>query len=168
MCNNCQNESPNVETFKNYLATFGEGTGQDVVIPILQKMQDLFGYIPEPMVMLASQMLRIPQTSFYGTATFYSQFSLTPKGKHAISVCLGTACYVKGSNDILLEFERLLGIKDGETTADGLFSLDNTRCVGACGLAPVVTVGEKIYGHVKASDVELIIGSLGGAHHDAK
>ena len=98
----------------------------------------------------------------YGVVTFYTFFTMTPKGKHLISVCMGTACYVRGSEKLLEEFKRVLGIEVGETTPDGKFSLDCLRCVGACGLAPVVMIGEKVYGRLQPVDVKKIIEDHGG------
>ena len=101
--------------------------------------------------------LAIPAAKVYGVVTFYSFFTMRPKGKYPISVCMGTACYVRGAEKVLDEFRRQLGIEVGETTADGLFSLDSLRCVGACGLAPVVTVGQKVFGRLTPSNVKEIV-----------
>lgn len=101
--------------------------------------------------------LGIPAAKVYGVVTFYSFFTMKPKGKYPISVCMGTACYVRGAEKVLDEFKRQLGIEVGETTADGLFSLDSLRCVGACGLAPVVMVGQKVFGRLTQSSVKGII-----------
>ena len=103
---------------------------------------------------------RIPVSKVYGFVTFYTFFTMTPKGKHPISVCMGTACYVRGSEKLLEEFKRVLGIEVGETTPDGKYSLDCLRCVGACGLAPVVMIGEKVYGRLQPVDVKKIIEEL--------
>lgn len=124
---------------------------------VLHKAQDLFGYIPIEVQKLISKELKIPLSEIYGVATFYSQFSLIPKGKYEIGVCLGTACYVKGSQDILNKVEEILGIGVGETTADRKFSIDATRCLGACGLAPVLVVNEDVYGKLSPNDVEGIL-----------
>ena len=101
--------------------------------------------------------LGIPASKVYGVVTFYSFFTMTPKGKYPISVCLGTACYVRGADKLLEEFKRVLGIEVGETTPDGKFSLDCLRCVGACGLAPVATIGEKVYGRLNPADIRKIV-----------
>ena len=106
------------------------------LMPILQHAQEIFGYLPIEVQTMISDETGIPLEKIYGVATFYSQFSLQPKGQYRISVCLGTACYVKGSGDIFKKLEELLGITNGECTPDGKFSLDSCRCVGACGLAP--------------------------------
>ena len=106
---------------------------------------------------IIAEKLHIPVSRVYGVVTFYAFFTMVPKGKHPVSVCLGTACYVRGSEKILEEFKRTLGIDVGETTEDGRFSLDCLRCVGACGLAPVAMVGEKVYGHLNPADIKKII-----------
>ncbi len=124
---------------------------------ILQEAQAIYGYLPMPVQKKIAEGLGISLSEVYGVATFYSQFSLKPKGKHRISVCLGTACYVKGSDKILEEVEKELGIKCGECTEDGLFSIDSCRCVGACGLAPVMMVGEEVYGKLTPDKVKGIL-----------
>ncbi len=106
---------------------------------------------------IISEGLDVPLAEIYGIVTFYTQFSLNPKGKYQISVCLGTACYVKGSGDILEKIKNILGIEVGECTADGKFSIDATRCIGACGLAPVLTVNDDVYGRLTVDDVEGIL-----------
>ena len=116
------------------------------LMPILQKAQDIYGYLPIEVQTMIADGLGISLSEVYGVVTFYSQFSLTPKGKHRISVCLGTACYVKGSDKVLEAVEKKLGIKSGQCTQDGLFSIDSCRCVGACGLAPVMLVDDDVYG----------------------
>ncbi|MDR1697956.1 MAG: NAD(P)H-dependent oxidoreductase subunit E [Erysipelotrichaceae bacterium] len=126
---------------------------------ILSDIQKEFGYIPLEVQEIVSERTGIPVADIYGVVTFYSFFSLEPKGKYIIGVCLGTACYVKGSQTIIEKFEDLLKIKAGETTPDGLFSLDALRCIGACGIAPAVTINGKVYPKVEASQVEEIIKS---------
>lgn len=127
------------------------------LMPIMQEAQEIYGYLPIEVQSVISNVLGIPLEKIYGVATFYSQFSLNPKGQYTISVCLGTACYVKGAGDILLKIKEILNISDGETTADGKFSLDSCRCIGACGLAPVITVNDDVYGKITADDVEGIL-----------
>lgn len=127
------------------------------LINILHTAQALFGYLPREVQEIVALQLRIPVSRVYGVVTFYSFFTMTPKGKYPISVCLGTACYVRGAESVLDEFKQLLEIKVGETTPDGLFSLDCLRCVGACGLAPVVTIGGKVYGRLTAEKVRDIL-----------
>jgi NADP-reducing hydrogenase subunit HndA len=123
----------------------------------MQKAQDIYGYLPIEVQKIIADELHVPMEKIYGIATFYSQFALNPKGQYQISVCLGTACYVKGAGDIYNKLEELLGIKGGECTPDGKFSLDACRCVGACGLAPVVMVNEEVYGRLGVEDVEAIL-----------
>ena len=116
------------------------------LLPVLHEAQEIYGYLPIEVQQMVADGLEISLSEVYGVATFYSRFSLTPKGKHKISVCLGTACYVKGADKVLAAVEKKLGIKSGECTADRLFSIDSCRCVGACGLAPVMMVDEEVYG----------------------
>lgn len=127
------------------------------LMPILHKSQDLFGYIPIEIQDLISDQLDIPLSEVYGVATFYSQFSLIPKGEYKIGVCLGTACYVKGSQSILDKVKELLNIDVGETTSDGKFSLQATRCLGACGLAPAMVINGEVYGRLSPDKVEEIL-----------
>lgn len=127
------------------------------LMPVLQQAQDIYGYLPIEVQKIISDNMDIPMEKIYGVATFYSQFSLNPKGKNMISVCLGTACYVKGSGDIYNRLMEELGIAGGECTPDGKFSLDACRCIGACGLAPVLTVNDEVYGRLTLDDVEDII-----------
>ena len=127
------------------------------LINVLHECQALHGYLPEEMQRIIARKLGVPASKVYGVVTFYSFFTMTPKGKHPISVCLGTACYVRGSERLLEEIKRILGIEVGETTPDGKFSLDCLRCVGACGLAPVVMVGEHVYGRLEVKDVKRIL-----------
>lgn len=127
------------------------------LMPILQHAQEIFGYLPIEVQTMISDETGIPLEKIYGVATFYSQFSLQPKGQYRISVCLGTACYVKGSGDIFKKLEELLGITNGECTPDGKFSLDFCRCVGACGLAPVMMINDEVYGRLTVDDVPTIL-----------
>ena len=124
---------------------------------ILSDIQKEYGYIPLEVQELVSSLTGIPVSEIYGVVTFYSFFSLTPKGKYVIGVCLGTACYVKGSQLVLDKFSELLGIKPGETTSDNLFTLDVLRCVGACAIAPAVSINGKVYPMVEVKNVESII-----------
>ncbi len=124
---------------------------------VLQEAQTIFGYLPIEVQTIIAEGLGISLSEVYGVATFYSQFSLTPKGKHRISICLGTACYVKGSDKILEEVQKVLGIACGECTEDGLFSIDSCRCVGACGLAPVMMIDNDVYGKLKPEMVKDIL-----------
>ena len=126
-------------------------------MPLLQRAQDIYGYLPEEILKKISDETHISLEKLYGVATFYSQFSLNPKGKYQISVCLGTACYVKGSGDIYNALMDKLGIAGGECTPDGKFSLDACRCVGACGLAPVMMVNDEVYGRLTVDDVDDVL-----------
>ena len=127
------------------------------LMPVLQNAQEIYGYLPIEVQTMIARGLNIPLEEVYGVVTFYSQFSLYPKGEYKISVCLGTACYVKGSGDVFDKFSRLLNVKSGECTADGRYSLDACRCIGACGLAPVLTVNDEVFGKVTVDDVETIL-----------
>ncbi|SCP95308.1 NADH-quinone oxidoreductase subunit NuoE family protein [Anaerobium acetethylicum] len=127
------------------------------LMPVLQQAQNIYGYLPREVQVIISNEMDIPLERIYGVVTFYSQFSLYPKGKNRISVCLGTACYVKGSGDLLDKLKELLEIDNGECTPDGKFSLDACRCVGACGLAPVLMVNDDVYGRLKVEDVAGIL-----------
>lgn len=126
-------------------------------MPVLQEAQRIFGYLPEEALVIAAQGLDLPLSELYSVASFYAQFSFNPKGVHQVSVCLGTACYVKGSAEVLEAVERKLGIRSGSITRDGRFSLDATRCIGACGLAPVMTVGSDVYGRLTPEQVGPIL-----------
>lgn len=124
---------------------------------ILQKSQDIYGYLPIEVQVIISNELNIPLEEIYGIVTFYSQFSLTPKGKYNVSVCLGTACYVKGAGDLYDKLKEKLNLEEGGCTPDGKFSLEACRCIGACGLAPVLTVNEDVYGRLSTKDLDDIL-----------
>jgi NADH-quinone oxidoreductase subunit E/NADP-reducing hydrogenase subunit HndA len=131
---------------------------QGSLIHVLHRAQNLFGYLPMEVQLYIARKLDIPGAKVFGVVSFYSYFTTEPRGKHTISVCMGTACFVKGGEDVLKKFMSELGIeKNGGMSADKMFTVRDVRCIGACGLAPVVMVGEKVYGHVGASDVETII-----------
>ena len=127
------------------------------LMPIMQKAQDIYGYLPIEVQTIIADELCIPLEKVYGVATFYAQFALYPKGKYKISVCLGTACYVKGSGDLYNALMEKLGIAGGECTPDGKFSLEACRCIGACGLAPVLTVNDDVYGRLTVDDLDEIL-----------
>jgi NADP-reducing hydrogenase subunit HndA len=127
------------------------------LINVLHSCQEHFGYLPAEVQEVVSEFLGVPVAKIYGVVTFYSFFSMTPKGRHPISICLGTACYVRGAEKVLEEFKKELGIQVGQTTNDNKFSISSLRCVGACGLAPVVLVGDKTYGRVAPDDVKNIL-----------
>jgi len=127
------------------------------LIQVLQKAQGIFGYLPLEVQQKISKGLRIPMSEIYGVVTFYSQFNLEPKGDYMISVCMGTACYVRNAQPILDEISKFTGIKSGETTEDKKFSLIACRCIGACGLAPIITINEDVYGRLEVEDVKGIM-----------
>ena len=130
------------------------------LIPILNDVQEKYGYIPKLAQLEISNYLRLPMAEIFGVITFYSRFTLEPKGKYNISVCLGTACFVKGSQAILDRLKDRLKIEEGKTTEDGKFSIDTTRCVGACGIAPVFTVNNEVYGHATVKKLDEVINEL--------
>ena len=127
------------------------------LMKVLNAAQEIYGYVPVSAQKLISEELDIPMAEIYGVITFYTRFSLQPKGKYNISVCLGTACYVKGSQNVLDKVKEILGIDVGEVTPDGKFSIESVRCLGACGLAPVMTVNEDVYGQMNPAKVEEIL-----------
>jgi len=136
-----------------------ERAGMDgSLIPILQKTQDIYGYLPAEALAEISRATRIPLSKVYGVVTFYAQFSLVPKGKHTVRVCRGTACHVRGGKSVLTTAKRVLGVGDGETTEDMMFTLETVACLGACALAPVAVVDGTYYGKVTAQRMEQIIG----------
>ena len=131
-------------------------------MPVLHKAQEIYGYLPIEVQTIIAEGLSVPLQEVYGVATFYSQFSLYPKGKYKISVCLGTACYVKGAGDVFDKLCKKLGLQSGQCTPDGRFSLDACRCIGACGLAPVLTVNDEVYGTVTVDDIDTILAKYTG------
>ena len=144
MCSN-QQIDPQYAELEEFINAIPDKSSS--LIAVLHQAQEIFGYLPEDVQRFVAKKLNQPVSEVNGVVTFYSYFTETPTGKHVINVCMGTACFVKGSADILDEFERKLGIKVGETTPDGKYTLQVLRCVGACGLAPVVTVNDRVYGH---------------------
>ncbi len=127
------------------------------LIPVLHEAQEIYGYLPIEVQTMIADGLGVPLSEVYGIVTFYTQFKLEPKGQYHIAICLGTACYVKGSGDILEEFKNKLGIDVGQCTPDAKYSLEATRCIGACGLAPVLTVNDEVYGRLTKNDVDDIM-----------
>jgi len=127
------------------------------MMPVLQKAQEIYGYLPVEVLRIIAEGMDTPIEEIYGVASFYSQFSLNPKGEINVAVCLGTACYVKGSGDIIEKFSEKLGVAVGATSPDGKYSIEATRCIGACGLAPVLTVNDTVYGRLTVDDVDGII-----------
>jgi NADH:ubiquinone oxidoreductase subunit E len=156
-CASCTNEltERGFRELEQFINELNEKSG--ALITVLHKAQGIFGYLPREVQQFVAKKLDIPVSKVYGVVSFYSFFTMIPKGKHPISVCMGTACYVRGSEKVLDEFKRALNIEVGETTLDGNFSLDALRCVGACGLAPVVMIGEKVYGRVSPDQVKSIL-----------
>jgi NADH-quinone oxidoreductase subunit E/NADP-reducing hydrogenase subunit HndA len=144
-----------VAKIKEICKSFGNNPGE--LINVLHQTQGTFGYLPAEVQEVVAAELNIPVAKVYGVVTFYSFFTMIPKGKHPISVCTGTACYVRGAEKVLDEMKRILNVKVGETTPDGKYSLNCLRCVGACGLAPVVLIGEKVYGRVSPDGVKDIL-----------
>jgi NADP-reducing hydrogenase subunit HndA len=144
-----------VDSIKEICQSFDNKQGE--LINVLHKVQHTFGYLPAEVQEVVANELEVPLAKVYGVVTFYSFFSMVPKGKHPISICTGTACYVRGAENVLSEFKKELKIEVGETTSDGKFSISCLRCVGACGLAPVVMVGDKTYGRVSPEMVKDII-----------
>ncbi len=152
---NCNKKDEFIEDlFNEYLPV------KDNLIQMLNEVQEHYGYIPEKAQRDLSEFLNVPMAEIYGVITFYSRFTLKPKGKYNISVCLGTACYVKGSQRIMDRLKERLKIEPGETTKDGLFSIEETRCVGACGLAPVFTVNGEVYGKATVKKLDEVLDNL--------
>jgi NADP-reducing hydrogenase subunit HndA len=141
-----------LQELKEVCKSFNNEKGE--LINVLHKAQSIFGYLPAELQEVIAKELNVSVAHVYGVVTFYSFFTMIPKGKHPVSICLGTACYVRGAEKVLDEFKKELKINVGQTTADGKFSLSCLRCVGACGLAPVVMVGEKVYGRVSPEGVK--------------
>ena len=140
---------------KACIARYADDPG--AVMPVLQEAQEIYGYLPIEVQTMIAEGLNVPVDEVYGVSTFYSQFALSPKGKYHISVCLGTACYVKGSGDVLNKLSEELGIDAEECTLDGRFSLTACRCIGACGLAPVMTVNDDVYGRLTSAEIPGIL-----------
>lgn len=159
----CQND---VKKFDDFIDSLDKSNIKSQSMVILQKMQAIFGYIPKEILLETSKKTGIASSELYGVATFYHQFSFVPKGEHSMHVCLGTACYVKGSGALLQDIEDKLAIKAGEVTADGSFSVNTTRCVGACGLAPVIDIDGTIYAHVKKEQLDQIFSNLEEGDND--
>ena len=145
-------KSCQIDKIKEICRKFNNAEGE--LVNILHKTQGELGYLPKEVQRIIAAELNISDAQVYGVVSFYSFFTMTPKGKYPISICTGTACYVRGAEKVVDQFKKELGIKVGEVTADGKFSLDCLRCVGACGLAPVVMVGEKVHGRLEASQVK--------------
>lgn len=130
---------------------------QGALIPVLHEIQDIYGYLPEPVLQIVSAELNMPMSEIYGVASFYHFFSLTPKGENVVHLCLGTACYIKGAQGILDRLSTELKVPVQGTTEDNKFTLEATRCLGACGLAPVMTIGEKVHGRLTPNNIPKIL-----------
>ena len=154
MCSNCLNQE-NFRILEEFVNDLPNKEG--ALIEVLHKAQGLFGYLPQEVQAFVAEKLNIPVSKVYGVVTFYSYFTIEPRGEYVINVCMGTACFVRGAGDVLKEFEKKLNVKTGETTSDGKFTVGSLRCVGACGLAPVVTINDKVYGHVTVDQVDKIL-----------
>lgn len=146
-----EQEEKLIEVINHYKDTEG------ALIPVLHEAQEIYGYLPIEVQTIISKNLGVSMAEIYGVVTFYTQFTTQPKGKYKIGVCLGTACYVKGSGDLLEKIKEKLGIKEGECTPDGKFSIDATRCIGACGLAPVITINDDVYGKLTVDEIDGIL-----------
>lgn len=159
MCKNeCMEEKyKQLEEFINSLPD-----KKGALIEVLHKAQHIFGYLPKEVQLFVGEKLDVPASKVFGVVTFYSYFATEPRGEYVVNVCMGTACFVRGAGDVLAEFEKQLTVKSGQTTADGKFTLGSLRCVGACGLAPVVTINDKVYGHVTKAEVAKILAEYQG------
>jgi len=146
-----------IKTIQDICKSFGNHAGE--LINILHKTQETFGYLPAEVQQVIARELNISEAKVYGVVSFYAFFTMKPKGKYKISVCMGTACYVRGAEKVVDELKEELNIEVGEVTPDGKFSLDCLRCVGACGLAPVMLIGEKVYGRIDPKDIKGILDS---------
>ncbi|MGQ9546428.1 MAG: NADH-quinone oxidoreductase subunit NuoE [Dehalococcoidia bacterium] len=135
---------------------------EDELIPILQKVQQVFGYLPKPAMKKIAKFLKLPESTVFGVGTFYAQFKLVPSGRNTIKVCRGTACHVRGAAGILGEVEKQLGIKSGESTPDLEYSLEAIACFGSCALAPVMVIGNNVYGRMTPTKVKEVLANVGG------
>jgi len=154
---------PEIDSF---LAALPDKDG--ALIPVLHHAQETYGFLSKDVQLYVARKLGLPAAKVYGVATFYSLFSMEKKGRYAVKVCLGTACFVRGAEAVVKEFEKELDVKVTHNTKDGLFALDTIRCVGACGLAPVVMVGERVYGRVTPKDVKGIVDEYLGRDGEAE
>jgi len=134
---------------------------KSLLMKVMQDAQEIYGYLPYEVQVMIAEGMDVPLEKVYGVSTFYAQFALSPKGEYNISVCLGTACYVKGSQEVLDKITEIVGITEGECTADGKFSLEACRCIGACGLAPVMTINDEVYGKLTAKEIPDILKKYG-------
>lgn len=149
-------DTAKIAKLDDYIANIEGDLGEEL-IHVLHYSQKLFTFLPKEIQLYVAQALDLPASKVFGVASFYSYFNLTPVGKYTINICMGTACFVRGAEKVLDEFKEQLDISAGETTIDKMFTLKNVRCVGACGLAPIVMINEKVYGHIDPDDVAEII-----------
>lgn len=154
-CSCAQLSDPRYEQLSELIERYQDKKG--ALVPLLHEAQEVFGYLPEEVQRRVADGLGLPLSEVYGVATFYSLFSLKPRGQHKIGICLGTACYVRGAGTILAELEKELHIKVNDTTPDGKFTLEITRCIGACGLAPVMTIDEDVFGRLTSDGIKEIL-----------
>ena len=154
-CTACAESQEKINDLKKIVDKYKDTEGS--LIQVLHEAQELYGYLPLEVQREISKLMNIPLAEIYGVVSFYTQFSINPKGKYKVNVCMGTACYVKGANEVLDKFRTRLSIDVGECTEDRKFSLDACRCIGACGLAPVVTINDDVYGKLTPYDVDAII-----------
>lgn len=151
----CCSKDTKIQELDKIIAKYKDTRG--ALIPVLHEAQEVYGYLPMSVQKRIAEGLNVSLADVYGVVTFYTQFSLNPKGKYKVNVCLGTACYVKGAGEIFDKISDILKIKNGECTPDGVFSLDACRCIGACGLAPVIMINEDVYGRLNIDDIPGII-----------
>lgn len=157
--------SENIDTQKlnsleKFISNISKDDSEGELINVLREAQEIFGYLPQEVQLFISRKMEIPASKVFGVASFYSFFTMEPRGKHIINVCLGTACFVKGAEKIIDELRKKLNIKNGTTSDDGMYTVDTVRCIGACGLAPVLLVDDKVYGRVTSEDIDKIIKEL--------
>lgn len=155
ICTLCAEAKENAKKLDEIIEKYKDTRGS--LIQVLHEAQEVYGYLPLEVQRTIAEKLNIPLAEVYGVVSFYTQFSINPKGKYQISVCMGTACYVKGANEILDKFRTRLSIDVGECTEDGRYSLDACRCIGSCGLAPVVTINDEVFGKLVADDIDDIM-----------
>lgn len=154
-CTMCADMQEKAQKLEKIIDKYKDTRG--ALIPVLHEAQEVYGYLPLEVQRTVAEKLDVPLAEVYGVVSFYTQFSIYPKGQYQINVCMGTACYVKGANEVLDKFRTRLSIDVGECTDDGKFSLEACRCIGACGLAPVVTINDEVYGKLTADDVDKIL-----------
>ena len=164
-CSCSEDEKPQYQELEAFIEALPEKKGH--LVTVLHKAQSLFGYLPREVQQFVASHMGESLATVYGVVSFYTFFTMVPRGKHPISVCMGTACFVKDAETVVDAFKEQLKIEIGEVSSDGLFSIDTVRCVGACGLAPIVLVGEKVFGNVKASQVPEIIAEFSSPRSSA-